>query len=110
MSKIIKNFEDRSYSISTGFTNDLGLFSVNATVWSYVNETKEKGVYEHEISDMEISYEINGKYCRHAGFKELYEKLYGIDSFQQFEKDLIKDFEEAYHAQTPYNHKHYKTK
>lgn len=105
MSKIIKNFEDRSYSVSTGFTKDLGLFSVKATIWSYVNETKKKEIYEHEISDMEISYEINGKHCRRAGFEELYEKLYGTDSFLQFEKDLYKDFEEAYYKQTPYKTK-----
>lgn len=105
MSKIIKNFEDRSYSISTGLTKDLGLFSAKATIWSYVNETKKKEIYEHEISDMEISYEINGKYCRRVGFGELYEKLYGIDSFLQFEKDLSKDFEEAYYKLTVYKTK-----
>lgn len=105
MSKIIKNFEDKTYSMSTGFTKDLGLFSVHATIWSHVNETREKGVYDHEISDMEISYEINDKYCRYEGFKELYEKLYGINSFSRFEKDITKEFEEAYYERTPYKSK-----
>lgn len=112
MSKIIKSFEDRNYSVSTGFTKDLGLFSANATIWSYVSETKKKEIidykkeiYEHEITDIEISYEINSKHCRRKGFEELYEKLYGIDSFLQFEKDLIKDFEEAYYKLTPYKTK-----
>ena len=96
MSKITKTFEDKSYSMSTGFTKDLNLFKVNATVWSYV------GLNDHEINDIELSYWINGKYCRYVGFKELYEKLYGNDTFKKFESDITKEFEEAYHANTPY--------
>ncbi|MDA9245709.1 hypothetical protein N9P20_00945 [Polaribacter sp.] len=98
MSKIIKTFEDKSYSLSTGFTKDLGLFKVEATVWSNVMD-REK-VYEHEISDIEIAYYINDKYCRYQGFKELYEKLYGVDSFKKFEQDITYEFKEAYHDQT----------
>jgi hypothetical protein len=96
MSKITKTFEDKSYSMSTGFTKDLNLFKVNATVWSYV------GLDDHEINDIELSYEINGKYCRYAGFKGIYEKLYGNDTFKKFESDMAKEFEEAYYADTPY--------
>ena len=57
-------------------------------------------VYEHEISDIEIAYYINDKYCRYQGFKELYEKLYGVDSFKKFEQDITYEFKEAYHDQT----------
>jgi hypothetical protein len=98
MSKIIKTFEDKSYSLSTGFTKDLGLFKVEATVWSNVMD-REK-VYEHEISDVEIAYYINDQYCRYQGFKELYEKLYGVNSFKKFEEDITYEFKEAYHDQT----------
>ena len=98
MSKIIKTFEDKSYSLSTGFTKDLGLFKVEATVWSNVMD-REK-VYEHEISDVEIAYYINDQYCRYQGFKELYEKLYGVNSFKKFEQDITYEFKEAYHDQT----------
>ena len=105
MSKIIKNFEDVSYSISTGFSKELGLFTVKGTVWSNAIHNELKGTYEHEISDIEMSYEINGKYCRYEGFKELYEKLYGINSFSQFEEDITKDFEKTYHERTPYKNK-----
>ena len=96
MSKITKTFEDKSYSMNTGFTKDLNLFKVNATVWSYV------GRDFNEINDIELSYEINGKHCIHVGFKELYEKLYGNDTFKKFESDITKEFEEAYYANTPY--------
>jgi len=105
MSEIIKNFEDVSYSISTGFSKELGLFTVKGTVWSHTIHNELKDTYEHEISDIEMSYEINGKYCRYDGFKELYDKLYGINSFNKFEKDTIEEFKEAYHERTPYRNK-----
>ena len=100
MGNITKTFEDKSYSLSTGFTKDLGLFKVNATVWSYAMYNESKKVYEHEINDIEIAYYINDQYCRYEGFKELYEKLYGVDSFKKFEQDITCEFQEAYHDQT----------
>lgn len=102
MENMKKTFERKSYSMSTGFTKDLGLFTVNGVVWSYVDFNKEKDSYNHEINDTELSYEINGKYCRYVGFKELYEKLYGNDSFKKFEEDIVKEFEAAYYETTPY--------
>ena len=105
MSKITKTFEDKSYSMSTGFTKDLNLFKVNATVWSYVGINDKKKVYNHEINDIELEYEINGKYCRYVGFKELYEKLYGNDTFKKFESDIAKEFEEAYYEFATYKFK-----
>ena len=102
MSKITKTFEDKSYSMSTGFTKDLNLFKVNATVWSYVSLNDKRKVCNHEINDIELSYWINGKYCRYVKFKELYEKLYGNDTFKKFESDITKEFEEAYYELTPY--------
>jgi len=104
MKNITKTFEEKSYSMSTGFTKDLGLFTVNGTIWSYVNpNTPYKNKYDHEISDIEINYEINGKYCMNAGFKELYEKLYGKDSFTKFEREVAEEFEAAYYETTPYS-------
>jgi len=102
MSKITKTFEDKNYSMSTGFTKDLNLFKVNATVWSYVSINDKRKVCNHEINDIELSYWINGKYCRYVGFKELYEKIYGNDTFKKFESDITKEFEEAYYELTPY--------
>jgi len=103
MKNITKTFEDKSYSMSTGFTKDLGLFKVNGVVWSYVNFNKDgRGTCDHEINDIELSYEINGTYCRYVGFKELYEKLYGENSFKKFEQQVTDEFEEAYFASTPY--------
>ena len=100
MSKITKTFEDKSYSLSTGLTKDLGLFKVSATVWSCAMYNERKKVYEHEINDVELAYYINDQYCKYQGFKELYEKLFGVDSFKEFEQDITYEFQEAYHDQT----------
>ena len=100
MSKITKTFEDKSYSLSTGLTKDLGLFKVSATVWSCAMYNERKKVYQHEINDVELAYYINDQYCKYQGFKELYEKLYGVDSFKEFEQDITYEFQEAYHDQT----------
>ena len=103
MSKIIKNFEEVNHSVSTGFTKDLGLFSVNATVWSCVTEC-ENG-YDNDITETELTFLLNGKVCKYLGFKELYEKLYGVNMFDQFYADLIVEFEEEYFKQSPYKTK-----
>ena len=101
MSKIIKNFEDVSYSISTGFSKELALFTVKATIWSNAFYNKNIKDYECEICDMELSYEMDGKYCKRKGFEELYDKLYGKDSFAKFEEDICKEFENEYYKNTP---------
>ena len=103
MSKIIKVNEVVDYSVSTTFTKDLGLFQVKATVWSCVSEWE--GRYENEITETELIFVLNGKKCKYAGFKELYEKLYGVNTFNQFWADLITEFEEEYFKQTTYKTK-----
>ena len=103
MSKIIKVNEVVDYSVSTNFTKDLGLFQVKATIWSCVSEWQ--GRYENEITETELIFVLNGKKCKYAGFKELYEKLYGVNTFNQFWADLITEFEEEYFKQTTYKTK-----
>ena len=103
MSKIIKVNEVVDYSVSTNFTKDLGLFQVKATIWSCVSEWE--GRYENEITETELIFVLNGKKCKYLGFKELYEKLYGANRFNQFYADLITEFEEEYFKQTTYKTK-----
>jgi hypothetical protein len=100
MSKIIKNFEDVSYSINTVFSKELALFTVKAIVWSNAFYNKNTEDYECEICDIELFYKMDGKYCRREGFKELYNKLYGEDSFDKFEEDICKEFENEYYKST----------
>ncbi len=105
MSKIIKVQETVDYSVSTTFTKNLGLFQVKAKIWSRVSAKKvtiAKEGYHNEITETELMFILNGKQCKYMGFKELYEKLYGVDTFQQFWSDLVAEFEEEYFKQTTY--------
>jgi hypothetical protein len=103
MSKIIKVQEIVDYAVNTTFTKDFGLFQVKATIWSCVSEC-ENG-YDNEITETELMFILNGKVCKYAGFRELYEKLYGINMFNQFWSDLVVEFEEEYFKQTNYKTK-----
>ena len=103
MSKIIKEQEVVDYSVSTTFIKNLSLFQVRATIWSCVSEC-ENG-YNNDITETELMFVLNGKRCKYLGFKELYEKLYGVNMFKQFYADLITEFEEEYFKQTPYKSK-----
>ena len=103
MSKIIKVQEIVDYAVNTTFTKDLGLFQVKATIWSCVNEC-ENG-YDNEITETELMFILDGKVCNFLGFKELYEKLFGINSFKNFNTDLCIEFQEEYFKQSPYKTK-----
>ena len=104
MSKIIKEQEFVDYSVNTTFGKDLGLFQVKASIWSCVSEC-ENGGYDNDITETELMFVLDGKRCKYLGFKELYEKLYGVNMFNQFYADLITEFEEEYFKQTPYKTK-----
>ena len=99
MSKIIKVDENVDFSVFTKFTKDLGLFQVTANVWSMVSQDCR---CSHDISEIELDFSVNNKPCKYLGFKELYEKLYGKDTFNQFYDDLKSEFEEEYFKQTTY--------
>lgn len=101
--KIIKVKEHVDYSVRTEFSKDLGMFKVIGIVWSCVSEC-ENG-YDNDITEIELMFVLNGKVCKYLGFKELYEKLYGEKTFNQFYADLSTEFEQAYFKQTPYKNK-----
>lgn len=101
--KIIKVKEHADYSVRTEFSKDLGMFKVIGILWSCVS--KCKGCYVHDITETELRFVLNGKVCKYFGFKELYEKLYGEETFNQFYADLVTEFEEEYYKQTSYKTK-----
>jgi len=103
--KIIKVDENVDFSVFTKFTKDLGLFQVTARVWTMVSTPSTDGTFNHDISDIELYFSMNNKPCKHVGFKELYEKLYGVDTFNKFYADLSTEFEKAYFKNTPYKTK-----
>ena len=102
MSKIIKVNENVDFSVYTKFTKDLGLFQVDANVWSMVSQDCRQS---HDIQDIELDFSVNNKPCKYNGFKEIYEKLYGINTFNKFRDDLTEEFEVAYFKQTTYKTK-----
>tara|TARA_R110000824_G_scaffold209852_2_gene395720 strand:+ start:46 stop:396 length:351 start_codon:yes stop_codon:yes gene_type:complete len=98
--QIIKVTESVEFSIATKLSKDLGLFQVDAWVYStvfpqYCNAIKVEGGYTQEINDLEFTFSINNKECISNGFKELYEKLYGKDSYRPFYHELREEFENA---------------
>ncbi len=100
MSKITKINEQTDYSVFTTMTKDLGLFQAKGEIWSIV--TPNNGDFYHEITEISFVYAVDNKPCKYVGFKELYEKLYGDNSFRKFEAELEYEFEEAYRKQTSY--------
>jgi hypothetical protein len=102
MSKIKKVDEVVDFSVFTKFTKDLGLFQVNASIWSMVSQDCTNS---HDISDIELDFSIDNKRCKYDGFREIYEKLYGINTFNQFTAELMEEFEKAYFKHTPYKTK-----
>ena len=102
MSKIIKVNENVNFSVYTKFTKDLGLFQVDANVWSMVSQNCTNN---HDIQDINLDFLVNNKPCKYNGFKELYQKLYGADTFCKFRDDLTEEFEKAYFKHTPYKTK-----
>jgi len=104
MSKIKKEQEIVDYSVRTVFTKDLGMFKAEGTVWSCVSYDS-KGTCENDITEVETVFILNGKRCQFLGFKELYEKLFGVNSFKTFNTDLSIEFQEEYFKQSPYKDK-----
>jgi hypothetical protein len=102
MSEIKKVNEVVDFSVFTKFTKDLGLFQVNASIWSMVSQDCTNS---HDISDIELDFSIDNKKCKYNGFKEIYEKLYGTDTFSEFRDNLKCEFEEEYFKQTTYKTK-----
>ena len=99
--QIIKVTESVNFSVNTKLSKDLGLFQVEAWIYStvsqqYCNGIKIEGGYYQEIDDLEFTFSINNKECIEIGFKELYEKLYGKDSYKPFYYELREEFEIAF--------------
>ena len=104
MSKIIKLQEHTDYSVRTVFTKDFGFFEAEGTIYSCVSYDG-KGTCENDITEVTTVFILDGKRCQFSGFKELYEKLFGVNSFRTFNTDLSIEFQEEYFKQSPYKDK-----
>ena len=75
---------------------DLGMYQVKASVRLSAERinTAEYEVYDVDVDYAEVMFYIDGKSCQEEGFKELYEKLFGSNSYQSMVNNLSKDFED----------------
>ena len=83
---------NKSISLSHHSYIDLGVFTVNASTYSFLYPAV-KTDWGCDINDTELEFQVNNKTCKYVGFKELYTQLYG-NSFATFEADLIRQIEE----------------
>ena len=63
-------------------------------------------LHYEETWDTDLNFFMDGKQVNYKGFKDLYEKLYGEKTFEDFEKNLVEKLEEA---ACSHHHKKYKT-
>ena len=103
MGKIKKVDEVTDLSVYTRFTKDEGMFQIEASVYSMV-EQKEQ-FYGHDISEIELKFLVNGKKVNYSGFKTLYDQLFGKDTFGNFYSEKCAEFEVAYLKTSPYKTK-----
>ena len=69
-------------------------FSINANIYKITNDID---VYDIEISDTEATFYLNGKATQYQGYKNLYNSLYGENSYikhyDELEKIAVEQFE-----------------
>jgi len=68
-------------------------FSINANIYKITNDID---VYDIEISDTEATFYLNGKATQYQGYKNLYNSLYGENSYikhyDKLEKIAVEQF------------------
>ena len=106
MSKIKKVDEVTDLSMYTKFIKDEGMFLIEASVYSTVTEVPFVGnKYNHNVTEIELMFLINGKKVTYTGFKDLYNQLFGDNTFGNFYSEKCSEFEAAYLKTTPYKTK-----
>lgn len=95
--------QDQSHQMNSYYELDYGLFKVEANVYSSIYRLNEsiKEIYTHDVCDIEFDFYVNDKKCKHEGFKELYNKLFG-DKFNDFKVELEKKVMRKYLEDTIY--------
>ena len=96
MSKIKKHDEYVSHHAYVTYFNDKGMYKVKGGVYVNIEESATLNRYVHEVTDIDLEFFVNDKKCTYVGFKELYEKLFGKDTFDSHYGKLQEEFEEHY--------------
>lgn len=75
---------------------DLGMYQVKAAVRLSAEriDTELYRVYNVDVEDVDVMFYIDGKSCQYEGFKELYEKLFGSNSYSSMVTALESDFQD----------------
>ena len=98
-SKITKMWQSEEIHLTTKLSQDLGFVEVRALIRSVLQpilvcSDPSGNLVEHDIYETELTFYIGNEQCKYAGFKELYEKLFGRNKFEEFYDDLTEDFKE----------------
>ena len=98
MKKIEKVSELTNNQYTTIYKVDCGMFQVDAELYSSEFEMKDLSskLFSCDIQDIDLEFSIDGRRCNYDGFKELYEKLYGKDSYLDFNQKIV-DYVEYKH-------------
>ena len=103
MSKIKKYDEHVSHYAYLTYFKDEGMYKVKGTVRVNIEEasnpSKERGYdHFHEVADVDLEFFVNDKKCTYAGFRSIYEELFGKGKFIVYEENLYEEFEAHYLA------------
>ena len=97
--KIKKTGESESLQKSTFYTLSKSFYEVEAIVYSELHRItgiKSSKVYNVEVQDIDTNFFVDGKRVQYSGFKELYEKLFGNETFSSMLSGICEDVEEYY--------------
>ena len=90
---IIKEQNKETHEFVT-LHQDREFFTVQAETRICYSEVKElPGLHYEDIWDTDLRYFVQGKQVEWKGFRELYEKLFGANSFKDFESNILEEFE-----------------
>ena len=96
MSKIKKYDQHLSHFAYVTYFKNEGMYKVKASVHVNIEDSRTLNRYVHEVTDIDLEFFVNDKKCKYVGFKELYEKLFGEDTFDTYYRKLQDEFEAHY--------------
>lgn len=99
MNKIKKVSETKLISYVTRYKFNKDFFEVEATVFSQletIKDVKSVEVFSAEVQDVDYDFYISGKRVKLAGFKELYEKIFGEGSYYSMTDNLFDEVKKYY--------------
>lgn len=91
----IKHVEtNMTKNLTITYSLDEGMYQVNATVNMMAEkiDTDNFNVYNIDVNDVDLEFFINSKRCAYDGFKDMYEKLFGKDSYASYSNMLYDEF------------------